>query len=218
MAKNKKKEEEEIVDISQAEQFIENNFQKIILGLVGVFLIAAVFIWLSQSGNNKENKAEAAAAPAQAAFADDNWTLAIEGDDTTIGFQEIADSYAKTDIGNLAHYYMGISYMNMKKYQEAVDELKAYKPTNDPNVNGMAYKNLGDALSELGNMDEAMTYYKKAANTESEAFQADFLFQYGLAQVNQEDFDGARTTFTKLQQEFPKSAVATQAENYLAGL
>jgi len=213
-----KKEEEEIVDVSVAEQFIEKNFKKIIMGFVGLVALAAVVIFLSQTGKGKQVKAETAAMQAQDAFANDNWALAIDGNDSQLGFKAIAEQYSGTKIGNLANYYLGISQMNQQNYEGAIESLTKFKSTKDPNVNGLAQMNLGDALSELDRKDEALAHYKKAANSSSEVFQADFLFRYALAQIYAGELEGAKKSLETIKDKFPTNPLATQADNYLAGL
>lgn len=218
MGKTKKDDRDEIVDVSATEQFIEKNFPKIIFGVVGLIALAAIAIFLFQGGKKKETKAETAAIQAQEAFGNDNWALAIEGDDSQLGFQAIADQHAGTRIGNLAHYYLGISYMKQSNFEKAVEELSKFKLTKDPNINGLAQMNLGDALSELDRKAEALTHYKKASNESSEIYQADFIFRYALAQISAGDFTGAKKSLETIKEKFPNNALATQADNYLAGL
>ncbi len=108
--------------------------------------------------------------------------------------------------------------MKLGNYEAAEKELKKFKHTDDPNINGLAYMNLGDALSEQGKNDDALVFYKKAADTNSEVFQSEFLYRYGLALINVEDYSGAKTTFDRLIKEYPNSSYTKNAENYLEGL
>ena len=188
------------------------------MGVVAVILIAAVFTFLNYSGQGKEKKAQAAAVGAQQFFQQQQWQSAIDGNEESMGFTEIADTYGKTSIGNLAHYYLGVSYMKTGEYQKSLDQLTQYKPTKDPNINGLAFMNMGDASMELGNTDEALSYYEKAADTESEAFTADFLMRYALAQLQANDNEGAKESFKKLASDYPNSSHSNVAEQYIAGL
>ena len=216
--KAREQQEEEIVNVSKAEHFFENNYQKIILGVVAVVAIAAILTFITNTGKGKEKKAQVAAVGAQKAFQQQQWQTAIDGNEEFAGFTAIADDYQKTNIGNLAHYYLGISYMKTGEYEKALNELEQYKQTSDPNINGLAYMNMGDASMELGNTAQAVEYYKQAANTDSEAYQADFLIRYGMAQLKVNDNTGAKATFERITQNFPNSTQSNIAEQYIAGL
>lgn len=216
--KEEKDHEEEIVNISKAEQAIENNFQKILIGVAVLIAAAAIFIFVNNSGKGNEQKAQVAAADAQQYFNNQNWQAAIDGDGSAMGFSSIADQYGNTKIGNLAHYYLGVSYMKTGEYQNALDQLKEYKKTDDPNINGLALMNMGDASMELGNQEAAVDYYRKAANSGSEAFGADFLLRYGMIQLKANDRSGAKATFEKLTKQYAGSTQSNTAEQYLAGL
>ncbi len=217
--RNKKSEADtEIVDVSKAESFVENNVQNILIGFAGVIALAFIFIFLGNSRRGNETKAETAAIQAQTAFEQSNWDLALNGDETTKGFLAVAEEYPKSHIGNLAHYYSGISYMKLSQYENAIKELKQYKATKDPNINGLAYMNLGDAYAETEQFDQALSHYKKAANSNSDVFHADFLLRYAVAQIETQDFAGAKHSFTEITKNFPNSVQANTAEQYLAGL
>lgn len=210
--------EDEIIDISKTEKAIENNYRKILMGVGVIIALAAIFIFIRNMGAGNEKKAQVAAVEAQQYFSNQNWQAAIDGDGTAMGFKAIADEYGKTKMGNLAHYYVGISYMKTGEFQNALDALKQYKPTNDPNINGLAYMNMGDASMELGKIDEAVNYYKQAANSGSEAFGADFLLRYAMIQLKNNDTAGAKATFEKITKNYAGSTHSNTAEQYLAGL
>src|SRR4029078_4073554 len=99
---------------------------------------------------------------AQKWFGMDSLNLALNGDGNFPGFLTIKDDYKWTDAANLAHYYTGVIYLKQGKFQDAIDELKDFKGK-DKMVTDMAYGAIGDAYSELGKMDDAIDYYKKAA-------------------------------------------------------
>jgi tetratricopeptide (TPR) repeat protein len=77
-------------------------------------------------------------------------------------FLQIMDDYKWTDAANLSHYYTGIIYLKQGKFQDAIDQLKDFNGK-DKMVTNMAYGAIGDSYAELGNMDDAVDYYKKAA-------------------------------------------------------
>ena len=62
---------------------------------------------------------------------DSLFTLSLEGADGKYGFLDIADSYSGTDAGNLANYYAGVSYLQMKQYDKAIEFLSKFKAVVD---------------------------------------------------------------------------------------
>ena len=89
---------------------------------------------------------------------DSLFTLALEGADGKYGFVDIADKYSSTKAGNLANYYAGISYLRMKKYQEAIEYLENYS-SDDELLGPIAKGAIGDAFADINQIDDAFDYY-----------------------------------------------------------
>ncbi|MEC8829541.1 MAG: hypothetical protein VXY88_00535, partial [Bacteroidota bacterium] len=117
---------------SKTEQWVVTN-QKYIFTIVG---LAAVLIlgFLSYDmivQQPKERQAMNDMHTAQTYFdqavsateKDSLYTLSLNGDDNKFGMLYIADTYAGTKAGNLANYYAGMAYMNMKDYANAIEYL-----------------------------------------------------------------------------------------------
>lgn len=96
-------------------------------------------------------------------FENDSLRLAVEGDGNFPGFEEIVDEYGWTRAGNLAKYYLGVSYLRMGKYNEAIDALNSFS-TKDPVLGSIALGCVGDAHLQLKKDQEALDYYLKAAD------------------------------------------------------
>ncbi len=218
-AKKKQEEHEEIVDLRGLEGFFQRNF-KYILGLAGLIILCAIgYLLMKNMGAKKQEKAEIAMYKAQKAFSEQNWKVTLEGDGSFEGAVDVAETYKNTKAGNLARFYAGVSHLKLGEFEEAITYLSKFKATEDPNVNALAFSNLGDAYVELDDINEAMKTYKKAAEEKSEAYQSEMLLRYGKAQVELADnLDGALATFKKVVDEFPKSTQAREAENYIAAL
>lgn len=142
---------------------------------------------------------------------------AIDGDGSYPGFKEIADEYENTKSANIANAYLGGLYLRQGKYQEAVNALEKYSNTGsivlDPLVIGL----LGDAYSELKDYKKAASYYKKAAEKNSNAFTSPLLLKkLGLVYEAQNDFKQALETYKRIQSDFPESQEATAIESYIA--
>ena len=83
----------------------------------------------------------------------------------------------------------------------------------DPLVLGM----IGDAYSELKNYDDAINYYKKAADKSSNSFTSPlFLKKLALVYEEQKKYDDALDTYKKIKENYPESQEATLIDAYIA--
>ena len=217
----KKQKEEEIINIHEtygrAESFIENN-KKLVSGLVfGILaLVLAFFLYKNLIQKPKELRAQNAIFAAQNYFQTDSFNLVLNGDGINAGSLEIAEDYKGTKAGNLAKFYSGISYMHLKNYEEAVGYLKDFCACNDPVLKSVSYGALGDAYSELDDADQAITYYKKAANADPNYFASPvFLLKAGKVMEFTEDYSGAAEMYKQIKMKYPESPEAADIERFL---
>ena len=131
MARRKKQQEEElIVDLNEvggkAQDFFERN-QQIVIGIaIGILLVIGGF-WAYQNFVKlpKETEAMSQMSRAEYYFEQDSFIKAIDNPGGGFpGFAEVSEKYSGTKAGNLALYYTGISYLQLGRYQVAVDYLK----------------------------------------------------------------------------------------------
>ena len=81
----------------------------------------------------------------------------------------------------------------------------------------MALGAIGDAYAQLGDMDEAVAYYLKAANENQNDFTSPtFLLKAGWAYETMQDYGKALEMFEKIKTEFTKSREARDIDKYIA--
>ncbi|MEM5566100.1 tetratricopeptide repeat protein [Psychroserpens sp. AS72] len=155
---------------NKAEDFVAKN-QKGIFIIIGL----AALIMLGYLGYKKfiaEPKAEEAMNEmysAQKSFdeaiagtnKDSLFTLALNGVGGKLGLTDIVDQYGSTPAGNLANYYAGMAYLNLKDYTNAVKYLGDFS-TDDAVLGPIAKGGMGDAFVQLNQLPEALEYYEKA--------------------------------------------------------
>ncbi len=129
----------------------------IILGAVGYFG------YKNFIKGPKEEKATEDIYKAEEYYRMDSLQQALNGDGRNYGFLKVIDKYAGTAAANLAHYYAGDIYIKLGDNAKAVKHLKDFS-TSSKMVQARAYKLLGDAYADLGKYNDALSYYKKAAN------------------------------------------------------
>src|SRR5690606_11697464 len=142
--------------------------------------------------------------------------LAIKGDGSYPGFEQIANEYSNTPSANIANAYLGGLYLRQSQYQEAVTALEKYSATGSPVLDPLVTGLLGDAYSELKDYKKAADQYKKAADLKSNDFTSPlFLKKLGLVREAHEDFKGALEAYNKIKKDYPQSYEASMVDAYI---
>jgi tetratricopeptide (TPR) repeat protein len=215
---------EEIVNLVEVKEQAQDFFQKyqnIILGVVGglLLLVGGYLIYKYLYIQPKEKSAVEAMYQAEMQFAKDSFAAALDNPGGGFeGFASIAENYGGTKAGNTAKFYAGVCNLNLGKYEDAIEYLEDYSPSDDitPSVKFGA---LGDAHAELGDLEKAASYYEKAANNNDNEFTAPFyLNKLGLLQFSQKKNAEALATFKKIFEKYPLTQEGREAEKYIARL
>lgn len=212
---------EVIVDVqgvySKTESFIENNKKVLSMVLGGIVVVIGLYFAYTQIYlGPKEIEAQSSIFMAEKYFEKDSLDKAINGDGVNYGFIDIIDEYSGTKTANLAHYYLGISYLRTGAYEDAIEQLKAFS-SDDIMISSIAIGAIGDAYMELGNVDDAISYYEKAAkNNENELTTPMYLFKAGLAYEEKGDYAKAFDKYTTIKKGFSDSSEGRTIEKYLA--
>jgi tetratricopeptide (TPR) repeat protein len=204
------------VALTNAEHFVEKN-QKILLYALGavVLLVALFFGTRKFYFQPRESEAQSQMFTAERYFEKDSFNLALNGDGNYQGFLGIIDEYGMTDAANLAHYYAGISYLHLGKYDEAIAQLKKFDG-DDMMVGPVAVGAIGDAYLEQGKHDEATSQYLKAADKGENNFIAP-VYLMKAAQVFEADknYKKALELYEQIQKDYPLSTEGRQIEKYI---
>ena len=220
MAKKEQQEEQSAFEssealaeqISRGEEFVEKNKNIITYVLVGIVALIAGFFWLKTQNEEAESDAQAEMFNAQFYFEADSLTKAMEGDGNSLGFLDIIDMYSGTKAANLSNFYAGVISMKKGEFDEAIAYLNEFS-SSDLLIQARAYSLIGDCNSEAGEMAEAITFYKKAANYEpNEQFTPSYLMKLALAQEAESDFEGAIASYTTIIKDFPAAQEVNDAK------
>lgn len=155
---------------SKAEEWAVKN-QKYILGIVGVIavLVLAYMAYNRFVAEPKEKDAMNEMYTAKKYFneavsgtsADSLYRMSLEGGEGKYGMLDIIDTYGGTPAANLANYYAGMAYLNLKDYKNAITHLDDFS-SDDKMLNPIAKGGIGDAFVQLNQLDKALEYYEKA--------------------------------------------------------
>ncbi len=212
---------------SKTEEWVEKN-QKAIFGvIVGILVIALAYLAYNKFiAEPKEKEAANELTVAQESFTlalettntnvkDSLYMVALEGSQGKYGLLDIADNYSGTDAGNLAHYYAGMSYLEIKDYQNAISHLEDFS-SSDMMLAPLAKGAIGDAFMQLGQTSDALGYYEKAIALNTNDFTTPrFLFKAGVAAIELGNNASAIKYLTRIKDEFGDSDYASQVDLYL---
>ena len=212
---NKELEVGEIV--SKSEQFIENNSKKIIYGIVALAIIIGAVLGIKHGYiEPQEKKAAAAMFKGELYFDRDSFALALNGNGADYeGFEAIIDQYGNTDAGNLAKAYAGICYYNMGEPEKALDLLKSFKGK-DNMVSPAITGKIGDCYVEMGNTQEGISYFEKAAKeADNDVVSPIYLKKAGLAYESLQQYDKAVQAYTTIKDKYYTSMEASDIDKYI---
>ncbi len=219
--RSKKHEEEILVDVVEAREAAASFFEKnqimiVAIGSILVLLVGGFLAYnlLYQAPREKEAMTQMFKAEYQ--FQRDSFALALESPGAGYsGLLDIIDSYGGTEAANLAKYYAGISYLNLNRFEDAISYLNSFNESG--NITSITkYGALGDAESELGNMEAALKHYRKAVSGPSNSSLTPYYLQkLGLLSHRQGDSAGAREAFERIENEYPDAPEAIEAQKYI---
>lgn len=143
----------------------------------------------------------------------------LDGDGVNPGAVKIISKYSGTNAANLCNYYAGACYLSLKQFDKSIKFLKDFS-TGATQIQSRAYGMIGDAYAELKKNEDALDYYKKAAdvNKKDDYTSSEFLFRAGLFAESVGNTKEAVALYKKIKEEYPVSEKASNIDRYLARL
>jgi tetratricopeptide (TPR) repeat protein len=224
MAKSRRKQQEEetLIDLVETKQSMEDFMEKnqlLIIGIVAALLLSIggfiAYKMLYQAP--REKTAQEQIFQAEIQFQRDSFALALSNPGGGYeGLLDIIESYSGTQTANLAKYYAGVSYLNLGSYPDAIKYLNDYKAAGNITPT-MKYGILADAYAESGDMDKALSNYKKAAYTgDNEVLNPYYLKKLGLLYRRNGDTESANKAFQDILDKYRNSVEATDIEKFIS--
>jgi tetratricopeptide (TPR) repeat protein len=213
--------DEPIINVEEAfsktELYIEQNKKSLsIIALVVIALVGGYFAYKYWYVAGEETKARSEMFKAEAYFEKDSLDKAINGDGNGLGFSQIVDEYSITPSGNLAEYYLGICLLKKGQYEEAIQHLEEFD-SKDQIVAPIATGAIGDAKLELGQADEAITYYIKAAEQSNNKFTTPiYLKKAAMANEDKGSYAEAVKLYERIKNEYSETSEGREIEKYIA--
>lgn len=210
---------------NKAEEWVSKN-QNFILYTVGGIALVTLLYWAYSIFVLEPKQDEAVTEMTQAnvyyeqaieatgKLQDSLFDLALNGGEGKYGLLKIIEEYAGTDAANLANYQAGMSYLNLggSNYQKAIDYLTAYDG-GDKVLEAISQAGIGDALVQVDQPSDAVSFYMNAASIEANDFTSPlYLLKAAQAALKSGDKNTAITALEKIENEYPKSKELTTAK------
>lgn len=220
MAKEVMTPQEELLESaqSQTEIFIEKNSKMVGIAIVVIFAIAiAVFGYKKVISEPRLNKAQELLYQAQYNFEQTtpDYTIALNGDENTPGFAEVAEQYGNTPAGNLAKMYAAACALRLGDFDAAenyINGFKSVKGVPGEMVNAMAIGIKGEIAVEKDDFAKAASLFEKAANESKNEFSAPmYLRKAALAYSAAGNEAKAQQCYETIEKEYPRSLDAREA-------
>ena len=135
--RKEKRQDETLIDVVEAKQNAQDYFEKnkaLITGMLAalIILVGGYIVYKYMIQAPKEKSAQAAIFKAEQQFQRDSFALALENPGGGYeGLLDIIENYSGTKTSNLAKLYAGISYMNVGRFNDAIEYLDSHNATGD---------------------------------------------------------------------------------------
>jgi TolA-binding protein len=205
--------------LSRTEQYIEENQKSLSIILIAIIVVVGGYLGYKKFYLEPANQdAQSSMFVAEKYFELDSFQLALDGDGANYGFLDIIDEYSVTKAANLAHYYAGICYMRTGNFEDAIDHLEKFD-AEDIMIASVALGAIGDCNLELGNKEDAASYYLKAGSRKQNSFTSPiFLKKAGLVFEDLQQFDKALKAFNTIKKEYPDTDEGKVIDKYITAV
>jgi tetratricopeptide (TPR) repeat protein len=206
--------------LGNLQNWYEKNKKVVNIGAIALVAIVGLFLYFKMMYLPAQNtEAQKDILVAANLFEKDSFKLALNGGNFEKapfkGVREIADEYSWTKTGNLANYYAGISCLHIGEYDNAIEFLNKFS-SDDIMLGTVAIGAIGDANMELNKVDDAIKYYKKAAERQSNDFTTPiYLKKAGMAEEGKGNFAEAVKLYERILMEYNRTTEARDVEKYI---
>lgn len=227
MSKTKKEAqtEDQVVDVVEVKgsnvvegpSFFDQNQKMITYVLGGLIALAALWAaWKYLYKEPQEKEALNAIYKAETLWTQDSFATALESKSGAYeGLLSVIDNYGGTKSGNLARYYAGVAYLNLGKFDEAIEYLEDYSAGDDITAS-MKAGALGDAYAEKGDKAKALDLYQDATKIDNELIKPYYLNKLAILSHAEGKKEDAVKQLQELMSKYPDTPQGQAAEQLLA--
>lgn len=202
-------QKEQAAAASKAEEFLLKNKTIIWSVVCGVLVIAACIF-----GYNRWIYAPKAAAAAEKMYPSEEQFRAGNYAEAVAGFEEVIAEFGKK-AGAAAYLYAGICNFNLKNYDAALEQFKAYSGK-EPILAARAIACQGDCYAALQQYDKAVAMFKKAAEKSDNMYSAAYLKKAAAVYEVLGDKAEALKCYKAIKENYPTAYEAYDVDKYIS--
>jgi tetratricopeptide (TPR) repeat protein len=212
---------EEVKPSSQNENFFDK-YRKAItyVSAALVLVLGSYFAYEYAYAKPRNHEAEVAFWKAYNYFMIDSTEWALNGKDDALGFESIIAQYDGTPAAELSHYCAAIIYRDKGDFGAALSHFEQVN-VDDQAVSVYVTGNIGDMHVEMGNLDEGVKHFEKAAaaskaNGTRDYLAGEYYLKAARVYMEQNNKDKAKETLEKaLEGADKRAAFYGEAEKLL---
>ena len=183
-----------------------NQYDKIIYGVaIGLLVIVGVLVAFNRFYliPQSEKASSLMTAPIEFMMKADSLSLitALEGDDESEGFLNIASSFRLTRTANTARYFAGLCYLKLGEKEEALRYLRKFNQRDDVYWFG-AQAMISDLYDDQGDTRNAIRFCKRATGGNDPYLTPINLFKLGQLYEREGDWKRAVAAYETIQNNF----------------
>jgi tetratricopeptide (TPR) repeat protein len=210
---------------SKTEEWVVK-YQNIILTLIGIvaFGVLAYLGYQNYVIEPKTKEAISELNQAQLYFelavnsenSDSLYKRALNGGEGKYGFLDIIENYEGTTAAKLATYSAGMSYLNIKDYENAITYLDQFN-SEDVLLGALAKGAIGDAFAQMDQPEKALDYYIAASNINNNTYSTPkFLYKAAIIGSKLGKNKQALAYLERIKKEFKESREAKMVSVQIA--
>ena len=210
---------------SKTEEWVVK-YQNIILALIGTVAVGVLAYLGYQNYVIEPKTKEAISELNQAQFyfelavnsedSDSLYKRALNGGEGKYGFLDIIENYEGTTAAKLATYSAGMSYLNIKDYQNAVTYLDQFN-SEDVLLGALAKGAIGDAFVQMDQSEKALDYYIAAFNINNNVYSTPkFLYKAAMISSKLGKNKQALAYLERIKKDFKESREAKMVSVQIA--
>lgn len=203
---NEKITKEELID-----QLKGNKVLKAVVTFIGVLvvIVLAVLGYKNLISGPKEIDSQVATAKGIMLMENDSITAAIDE------LSYVSDEYSGYGGAHIANYAVGNMLFEQGRYDEALEALLKVE-LDDTYLMTLTLGTIGDAYSELGDFENAVKNYLKAAKrVENDLTTPTFYFKAGLNAEEMGDYVAAKEYYSTIKQQYLSFANQKSIDKYI---
>ena len=218
ISKREIKEDKLVTFYFQTRKWLEDN-RRLASYMIGIpiALVLIGFLW-TQRQKDAEIKTATQLAKVIAYYDGGKYDQAINGvaQEGTLGLLQIVDENTSTPSGKMAAFFLGNAYFSLREYDKALNAFQRAS-FGEKNLMASTYAGIASCYEAKGESEQAAEYFEKAASKNMVQLQAPENLLRAAANYSTAGKKGkAAELLNVLKREFPSSALARDADRFIA--